>query len=99
MKKPELIYPAFVYSFNHESDAEIDRAHCCGKKQGAEPACRIKSSFHGQYTVGDQIIQNGFSSPPAVGRRVYTVTHVDKTGTWGVLIEDTVRVLDPEEVR
>lgn len=48
-----------------------------------------------QYRVGQEIVRR--AAAPGIGRWVYRVTRIDDWGVWGVLEEDTVRVMEPWE--
>jgi hypothetical protein len=36
---------------------------------------------------------------PGTGCIVYRITRIDRHGMWGIVLSDTVRILDPAEVR
>lgn len=39
-----------------------------------------------------------FAGAPGIGRISHMITRVDKTGVYGVMIENTMQMLDPEDV-
>lgn len=47
------------------------------------------------YAVGDNYCV--FAGAPGTGRHVYLVTRVDRTGIYGVTVENTIRELEPYE--
>lgn len=50
-----------------------------------------------RYAVGDAFVVE--AGAPGIGRTVYRVTGVDDRGLWGYVESNTMRMLDPEEVR
>lgn len=95
-KKEKLIAPLFVYSYNHETDG-----HFCGKKQGEEPPCEELYFLYDELKaigVGGEYVENGFSSPPAVGERRYEITRITEDGVYGICTKDTVRIMKPSEL-
>lgn len=41
-----------------------------------------------------------YAAAPGVGKQVYRITHIDRPGRciYGILVEDTIRILEPWEV-
>jgi len=87
----------FVWSTNHETDS-----HICGLEQGQEPACKVPYfdwERMSKLKIGELYEQSGcWSSPPAVGKRVYRILRSDENGIWGEIVSDSVRVLSASEV-
>ena len=49
-----------------------------------------------RYTVGERIVHE--AGAPGIGRTIYIITRIDGDGVWGLVEEDTVRVMEPWEV-
>jgi hypothetical protein len=55
-----------------------------------------ESRYCDTYEVGES--RSWAVAAPGIGRIKYRVTRIDSEGVWGVMIEDTTRILDPSEV-
>lgn len=84
MEQEVLIATPVAYSFNEWDGSD-----------GKTPV-KIPCSFYGMYEVGDITFSD--AAAPGTGRIVHRVTRKDETGLYGVVVENTIREMEPWEV-
>lgn len=77
----------------------IAPAHCYSFK--LQQLLKQRSEVYEEYTrtrkVGDVV--RAYAGAPGTGHVDHRITRIDDTGVYGVVVEDTIRELTPEEVR
>lgn len=79
-----LIYPPTVFTFNNPSYPE-----------GVEVKYDLYEEAMATKKVGDLITHQ--ASAPGCGYTTYRITRMGPNGVFGVIVENTMRVMDPEE--
>lgn len=78
--------PDISYSYNAQDGSD-----------GKTPVKVDNSKWWDKYNVGDTYVVS--AGAPGTGRWVYKITRKTSTGVYGELVSNTVRELDPSEVR
>lgn len=86
LSKPEQqITPMYVYSYNRDDGSN-----------GDTPVKKISYTWR-KYRVGDTAVFS--AAAPGCGQQTFIITRKDDSGLYGIEIENTMRVMSPEETR
>jgi hypothetical protein len=86
------------YRMKHQDERLVDsREHFTFNDPAHPTGVWVRNELYHHYLPGD-VVRHDVAAP-GIGHITYRIVRCDEQGAWGVVIDNTVRDLTPEETR